>query len=233
MRNYTSVRAREREGGSELFVSIHPSQRLINVCRQAKRITVLSLFIYWITNCMSSVCVCVCVCVYSFSYYRIFNVHLFCVCSVIFPFFSSLCVSALVFPLQTRERRNSTLMGKWGDVLFFFLVKKKSMKRPKPTMNASTNKYFVCIKSWYIFFLCATEHCCPKMIKYSVCNTSVSHTVALGWPSSPWTHTHCSLFWHSPTYTVLLPQILTRAPKVDSSAAETSPQQMHYFLLFE
>ncbi len=36
-----------------------------------------------------------------------------------------------------------------------------------------------------------------------------------------------------PQNTVLLPQILTRASNVDSSAAENSPQQMHYFLLFE
>ncbi len=32
--------------------------------------------------------------------------------------------------------------------------------------------------------------------------------------------------------TILLPQILTTAPKVDSSAAENSSQQKHYFLLF-
>ncbi len=40
-----------------------------------------------------------------------------------------------------------------------------------------------------------------------------------------------TLFWLSPTYTVLLSQILTREPNVDSSAAENKPQQMHYVLL--
>ncbi len=68
----------------------------------------------------------------------------------------------------------------------------------------------VCITAWYIFFLWATElHCCPETIK----NTSVSHIVALG---DMFLHycerTHCSFFWLSLRYTVLLPQILTRAP---------------------
>ncbi len=45
-------------------------------------------------------------------------------------------------------------------------------------------------------------------------------------------HTHCSLLRLKPAYTVLLPQIFTRAPNVDPSAAENSPQQMHCFLMF-
>lgn len=43
-------------------------------------------------------------------------------------------------------------------------------------------------------------------------------------------HTYCSLFWLNPTYAVLL--LLTKAPNVDESSAE-SPQQMHHFLLFD
>lgn len=58
-------------------------------------------------------------------------------------------------------------------------------------------------------------------------------------PKTPhWWHvyhecTRYSVFWLNPTYsTVLLPQIITRAPNVDEFTTENSPQQKHYVLLF-
>ncbi len=95
------------------------------------------------------------------------------------------------------------------------------MKDANQESTDLTNKYCVCIKAWYIFFLSAVQ----KLLQ------TTSHTVDMFLHHHE--HTHCSLFWLSPTYIVLLPQILTRVPNVDSSITETSPQQMYYFLLFE
>lgn len=64
-------------------------------------------------------------------------------------------------------------------------------------------------RAGYSLFLCAMGlNCCPKTIK----NTLLSHSFA---PVNMLLHhrecTRCSLFWMNPTYTVPLPQILTRA----------------------
>ncbi len=37
----------------------------------------------------------------------------------------------------------------------FFFLSTNLMFRPKPTVNVSANKCCVCIKAWYILFLCA------------------------------------------------------------------------------
>ena len=50
------------------------------------------------------------------------------------------------------------------SVFFFFLT--NLLKRLKPTVNVSINKYSVFIKAWCISFLCASGlHWCPKTIK--------------------------------------------------------------------
>lgn len=57
------------------------------------------------------------------------------------------------------------------------------------------------------------------------------HTIALGnMFFHHYVHTH--IFWLSPMYTILLPEILTIAPSVDYSTSKKSPQEcsISYFL---
>lgn len=82
-----------------------------------------------------------------------------------------------------------------------------STRRATPTMKWSCQQVFCIYHS--LFFLWGVElHCGPKLLK----PISERHCCT-GWhvPSSP--STHCSLFWLSPTYTVMLPQMLTRPPR--------------------
>ena len=94
-------------------------------------------------------------------------------------------------------------------------IPRKRQKKKTHTQTTDNNDLIfptsiVCeARAGYSLFLCATGlNCCPKTIK----NTLLSHSFA---PGNMLLHhrerTHCSLFWMNPTYTVLLPQILTRA----------------------
>lgn len=99
--------------------------------------------------------------------------------------------------------KHSILIKVWWYSILFWLSP-NLMCLAKPTLNVSTNN--ICAGySWYIEFLCATGfHCYSNTIK----NTSVSHIVAVFLNY----HEHTLVFFDSiPTYTILLPQILTTA----------------------
>lgn len=85
--------------------------------------------------------------------------------------------------------------------------------------------------SWLSLCLRRQRGKTKSLLCCSIKTTSLSHTAALG-DMFLRCHEHAQhrSFWLTPTY--MLPQILTRAPDVDWSATENSPQQMDYFFLF-
>lgn len=94
------------------------------------------------------------------------------------------------------------------DNSVYSLVSTNPLKRAKTNNELILLTIIVCVsKAWFSFFLCAIElHCwCPNMIKNSMSHMTCSFITM---------NTHCYLFRHNPTYTVLLPQILSRAPNV-------------------
>lgn len=110
------------------------------------------------------------------------------------------------------------------------------MCRIKPTLSVSTNKCSTACVSNPVrsFFIWAKE-----TIKHisEPCSLSAKGASRDGHCESGY---ECSGVWHwfmlhtslNSIYTVLLPKILT-TPNMDSSSAENSCQQMHYFLLLE
>ncbi len=56
-----------------------------------------------------------------------------------------------------------------------------------------------------------------KLLKQSMSNTAALGKMLLHYHE----HTHCSLFWLSPTHIVLLPEMLSRAPHVDYSFSQS------------
>lgn len=87
---------------------------------------------------------------------------------------------------------------------------------------SQTNNQCVCVsRALYISYLCALELIAvQKLLKTNQWATLLS-CVIFSFTINTNTVVHFKL---SPTYTILLPQIFTRAPNMDLSPAESSPQ---------
>ncbi len=96
----------------------------------------------------------------------------------------SLDMKLLCLRFGSRERITWRFDFKGWAWQYYIFLSNYSHKKDKNQqwillLLLSPTKYCVCIKAWYILFLCATEpHCCPKTVK----NTSMS---LLHWVTCP------------------------------------------------
>ena len=92
---------------------------------------------------------------------------------------------------------SEVLQSLWYSI--FFLCQQISFAAQNQQWMPPTDKYCVCIKAWYIFFLCAIQlHCCPKTIKKKHQWATLLQWVTC---SSITKNTHIVVYFHSIPHT--------------------------------
>lgn len=102
-----------------------------------------------------------------------------------------------------------------------------SQKNPIKSLKATMNFFLIST-------VCVLKPCASPCVQKQLKHMNESHCCT-GWHVHYHEHTHTVVFFFDSdphTHTILLTKILIRAPNVNSCTAETSPRQIHYFLLF-